>query len=71
MVEVRARVESDPAVGGFTAMAGLAGTASEWLDEARETEEGRARLALGLTEPVLTIAHYALALVTKNLEEGE
>lgn len=67
LAEVRGRVESDPAVGGFPAMAVLAGDAAAWIYEDRETEEGRRRLANGLTEPVLTIAHYALALLAKSL----
>ena len=69
--EVRARAESDPAVGEFPAMAALAGDAATWVDEARNTEEGRRRLALGLVEPVLTLAHYALALLAECLEDGE
>ena len=69
--EVRARVESDPAVGGFPAMAARAGDLAAWIDEARETEEGRRRLAGGLIEPALTIAHYALALLAKSLDGGE
>lgn len=71
LAEVRAQVESDPAVGGFPAMVALAGDAASWVDEARETEEGRRRLAGGLAEPVLTIAHYALSLLAKSLEGGE
>lgn len=71
LAEVRERVESDPAIGGFPAMASLAGTSAAWVDEARETEEGQRRLAGGLTEPVLTIAHYALALLAECLEGGE
>lgn len=70
LAEVRGRVESDPAVGGFPAMAVLAGDAAAWVYEDRETEEGRRRLANGLPEPVLTIAHYALALLAKSLEGG-
>ena len=65
--EVRARVESDPAIGGFPAMAALAGDAATWVDEAREAEEGR-RLAEGVTEPVLTLAHYALASLAESLK---
>ena len=71
LAEVRSRVESDPAVGGFPAMASLAGDAAAWVDEARETSEGRRRLANGLAEPVLTIAHYALALLAEGLEGGK
>lgn len=71
LAEVQSRVESDPAVGGFPAMAALAGDSATWVDEARETAEGRRRLANGLPEPVLTIAHYALALLAKSLEDGE
>lgn len=71
LAEVRARVESDPAVGGFPAMAALAGAAAAWVDEACETAEGLRRLAGGQPEPVLTIAHYALALLAKCLEGGE
>ena len=64
--EVKARVESDPAVGGFPALAALAGDAAARIDEARESEEGRRRLAEGLAEPVLTIAHYALAQMARS-----
>lgn len=71
LAEVRARVESDPAIGGFPVMASLAGDAASWVDEDRETVEGRRRLAKGLLEPVLTIAHYALALLAECLEGGE
>ncbi len=71
LLKVRAMVESDPAVGGFPAMVVRAGDAASWVDEARETEEGRERLASGLPEPVLTIGHYALALLAKSLEDGE
>lgn len=71
LAEVRARVESDPAVGGFPAMVELAGDSASWVNEARETEEGLRRLAAGLVEPVLTIAHYALSLLAKSLEGGE
>jgi|GEM_PF-5724732 hypothetical protein len=67
LLKVRARVESDPAVGGFPAMAVLAGDAATWVDEARETEEGRERLASGVIEPVFSVAHYALALLTENM----
>lgn len=70
LAEVRGRVESDPDVGGFLAMVVLAGDAAAWIYEDRETEEGRRRLANGLTETVLTIAHYALALLAKSLEGG-
>ena len=66
--EVRARVESDQAVGGFTAMAALAGTSAEWIDD---YGEGRRRLALGLIESVLDLAHYALANLAKCLASGE
>lgn len=69
--EVKARVESDPAVGGFPAIAALAGDAAARIDEARESEEGRRRLAEGLAEPVLTIAHYALAQMARSLGRGE
>lgn len=71
LAEVRARVESDPAVGGFLTVIALAGSAAVWVDEAEETEGGRKRLALVLLEPVLTIAHYALALLARSLEAGE
>ncbi|WP_311359378.1 hypothetical protein [Actinomyces oris] len=70
LAEVQTRAESDPAIGGFTAMAVLAGDAAAGIYEDRETEEGRRRLANGLTEPVLTIAHYALALLAKSMEGG-
>ena len=65
--EAKARVESDPAVGGFPAIAALAGDAAARIDEARKSEEGRRRLAEGLAEPVLTIAHYALAQMARSL----
>lgn len=71
LAEVGARAESDPAIGGFHAMAALAGTAAAWVDEARETEEGQRRLAGGLPEPILTIAHYALANLAKCFKDGE
>ena len=71
LAEVRARVESDPAVGGFPAMASLAGDAAAWIDEVGETEAGRRGRAKGLTEPVLTLAHYALALLAENLKDDE
>lgn len=71
LAEVRALAESDPAIGGFPAMAAQVGDAAAWVDEASETEEGRRRLASGLPDPVLTIAHYALALLAKFLEGGE
>lgn len=71
LAEVRARVESDPAIGGFPAMAVQIGDAASWVDEARETEEGQRRLASGLPEPVLVLAHYALALLAECLEGGE
>ena len=51
LAEVRARVESDPAVGGFLTMTALAGEAAARIDEARESEEGRRRLAEGLAGP--------------------
>ena len=69
--EIRARVESNPAVGGFTAMVERAGDAAARIGEAWETEAGRERLASGLLEPVLTIGHCALALLAKSLEDGE
>ena len=71
LAEVRARVESDPAVGGFPAMVVLAGDSATRVAGARDSEEGRRRLAEGLAEPVLTIAHYALALLAENLKDGE
>lgn len=69
--EVRARVESDPTVGGFTAMAALAGTAAKWIDDAEEDGEGQRRLSMGLIESVLDLAHYALASLAKCLKSGE
>lgn len=71
LAEVRARAESDPAVGGFPTMVALAGDVATRVDEARETREGRRRLANGVTEPVLTLAHYALAGLAECLEDGE
>lgn len=71
LAEVRARVESGPAVGGFPAMVALAGDSAAWIDEYRETEDGRRRMAGGLAELVPTIAHYALSLLAKSLEGGE
>jgi hypothetical protein len=68
--EVQERAESDPAIGGFPAMVGLAGNAAEWVAEGWETEEERERLVLGLREPVLTLAHYALALLAEGLRRG-
>lgn len=69
--DVLSRVESEPTVGGFPAMAALAGDSATWVDEAQNTEEGRRRLAAGLTAPVLDLAHYALALLAECLEGGE
>lgn len=69
--EARRRVKSDPAIGGFPAMAALAGDAASWVDEARDIEEDRQRLGRWLPEPVLTLAHYALALLAECLEVGE
>ena len=71
LAEVRGRVESDPAVGGFLTMASLAGDAASWVEEVRETGEDRSRLGKELPGTILTIAHYALALLAKNLEDGE
>jgi hypothetical protein len=69
--EVRARVESDPAVGGFPAMVALAGDSATLVDEAKDSEEGRRRLAEGLAEPVLTLGRYALVLLAKSLDGSE
>lgn len=69
--ETRGRVESDPDVGGFAAMASHAGDAAGWVDEARETEEGRKRLAAAIVGSILSIAHYALALLAECLEGDE
>lgn len=71
LAQVRARVESDPAIGGFPAMAAKAGDAAIWIDEARKTEAGRRRLADGVTWPVLTLGRYALALLARSLRGGE
>lgn len=71
LAEVGARVESDPDVGGFLAMTALAGDAADWIEGARESGRGPAELFVGLSEPVLIIAHYALALLAKSLEGGE
>jgi hypothetical protein len=71
LAEVRGRVESDPVPGGFLVMTSLAGDAASLVDESREAGEGRSRLGKGLPGLVLTIAHYALALRAKNLEDGE
>ena len=67
LAEVWARAESGPAVGGFPTMAALAGTAAKWIDEARESEEGRRRLAEGLTGPVLALARCSLARMAQSL----
>lgn len=40
LAEVRARVESDPAVGGFLTMPARGGEAAARIDEARESKEG-------------------------------
>lgn len=69
LAEVRGRVESDPAIGGFPAMAALAGDAASLVDEARDIEESRQRLGRWLPEPLLTLAHYALALLAESLKE--
>lgn len=71
LAEVRARVESDPDVGRFLAMTELAGDAADWIDGARESGMGPEELFVRLSEPVLSIAHYALALLAKCLEGGE
>lgn len=70
LAEVRARVESDPAVGGFLTMTALAGEAAARIDEARESEEGRRRLAEGLAGPVLALARCSLARMAQSLEGG-
>lgn len=71
LAEARERAESGPALGGFPAMVALAGDAATWVDEAQNTEEGQRGPASGLVEPVLTIAHYALAGLAECLEDGE
>lgn len=70
LAEVRARVESDPTVGGFLTMTTLVGEAAARIGEARESEEGRRRLAEGLTGSVLALAHCALARMARSLGEG-
>ena len=71
LAEVGARAESDPDVGGFLAMTALAGDAAGWIDGARESGTGPEELFLGLSEPVIHLAHYALALLAKTLKGGE
>lgn len=71
LAEVRARVESDPAVGGFLTMTALVGEAAAWIDEACESEEGGQRLAEGLAGTVLAIAHCSLAQMARSLGGGE
>lgn len=63
--EVQARVESDPAIGGFAAMAVQVGEAASWVDGAEDTDKGRKRLTKGLPDHVLTLAQYALALLSE------
>ena len=67
LAEVRARVESDPAVGGFLTMATLVGEAATWIDEARESEEGQRRLTEGLAGPVRALARCTLARMAQSL----
>lgn len=71
LAEVRARVESDPAVGGFLTMTKLVGEAAARIDEARESEEGWRRLAEGLVGPVLTLARCSLARLAQSLGRGD
>lgn len=59
LTEVRARVESNPDVGGFAAMAALAGGAASYIDDGDFGE--------GLAEQVLALAHLALASLAKCL----
>lgn len=70
LAEVRARVESDPAVGGFLTMTALVGEAAARIDEARESAEGRRRLAEGLAGPVLALARCSLARMAQSLGGG-
>lgn len=67
LAEVRARVESDPAVGGFLTMTTLVGEAAARIDEARESEEGQRRLTEGLAGPVLALARCTLARMAQSL----
>lgn len=71
LAEVRARVESDPAVGGFLTMTALVGEAAARIYEARESEEGRRRLAEGLAGAVLALARCSLARLAQSLGEGD
>lgn len=70
LAEVRARVESDPDVGGFLTLTARVGEAAARIDEARESEEGQRRLAEGLAGPVLALAHCALARMARSLGGG-
>ena len=70
LAEVRARVESDPAVGGFLTMTALAGEAAARIDEARESAEGQRRLADGLAGPLLALARCSLARMAQSLGGG-
>lgn len=70
LAEVRARVESDPAVGGFLTMIALVGEAAARIDEARESEEGQRRLAEGLAGPVLALARCSLARMARSMGGG-
>ena len=70
LAEVQARVESDPAVGGYLTMTALVGEAAARIDEARESEEGQRRLAEGLAGPVLALARCSLARMAQILEGG-
>ena len=67
LAEVRARVESDPPVGGFLTMTALVGEAAALIYEARESEDGWRRLAEGLADTVLAIARCALASLAESL----
>jgi len=70
LAEVRARVESDPTVGGFLTMTALVGEAAARIDEARESEEGQRRLAEGLAGTVLSLARCSLARMVQIPEGG-
>lgn len=71
LAEVRARVESDPDVGGFLTLTARVGEAAALIDEARESEEGQRGLAEVLAGPVLALAHCALARMARSLGEGD
>lgn len=64
---ISGKLRGVPLHGALAASAGLAaaGDVASLVDEARETEESQQMLGRWLPEPVLTLAHYALALLAE------